>query len=929
MFFMKEKKDFIKKMESCMDTVQNNNTMLSETLTALISTASQPPKEYQSPQQLQQTEKRRYTEEEKWKAAYALNLCTVSVSQIIEYNDLRFMDKEYESILNNLNLEQIPKDEALLDVLKQILDVIAYFRIQDKERKLLDKEYQQKMKDAIWNAAPNPSVILASGGSAGFVGLALSAAISIGTGYMNYRKEKAKINLQKERSVWELERSLMEQLHGLRRQLFETSWRLADEYQFPDALRLTEKQIRQYNEILKDDDPLRQYYRLDFIKKQYKAYPPFWYYLGAAALKVANSFSLDHEICTEYLTKAKSHFDYYFERNGEETKLMREDPVVAQCTFEYIATLTMMNEKGILIIPQDEMCSLISEKLKLAAKSSGYSFDVIQLCAMNYLAYGNTQETRAEAIRLLKMLVNEYYNVSSNAQILSMLYVKSAIDGDKSARSEYDLLIQTCPYNLELYSMPTDISNVDINALDVEFCRKQRIYLSKRYKTAIEAFLNRSETEFNEIWHKEYNVSNEVVSFFNDFASALNILLHNTGERIVKEKLGDAINNIKENENLVDFFTDNVIRSKYGFDFFVKEIISELIYTILVQLKNTTNYNSLSLMETKLETFCNKYSLISENNEIQVTSSVEKTTIESIVTGESVVKIQISKEEFEKFNRIIKEHNLDSEIIHNEKNNTKIECYHNDSSECEAYIKSLESKEIILEGRVLAIIKDKRTLQKNDIVFTTKKLYIIHEHSRKPWKIKHEIPYSEITLPKSSYQITTKDCVIYKVDKKYFDYDKLSSLFHELKVAYEKHNATIKSTDTCQSIIEYAMETCNSLLEQIELTSKKWHEIPQNDVSSHKYFSGSVAFVTETQQGVSIRVKITKGTIHTGDSIRIITSGGDQISIGTVDNMYSGELKSKISSATKGDTVTLSVSGISVSCVDVGSEVYINSTKIQ
>ena len=53
---------------------------------------------------------------EQLKAAYALNLCTVSVSQIIDYNDVNIMEQEYESILNNLNLEQMPKDEALLSI---------------------------------------------------------------------------------------------------------------------------------------------------------------------------------------------------------------------------------------------------------------------------------------------------------------------------------------------------------------------------------------------------------------------------------------------------------------------------------------------------------------------------------------------------------------------------------------------------------------------------------------------------------------------------------------------------------------------------------------------------------------------------------------------------------------------------------------------
>ena len=46
----------------------------------------------------------------KIKTAFALNLCTVSVSQIIDYADIVVLDQEYDTILNNLNLESIPKD---------------------------------------------------------------------------------------------------------------------------------------------------------------------------------------------------------------------------------------------------------------------------------------------------------------------------------------------------------------------------------------------------------------------------------------------------------------------------------------------------------------------------------------------------------------------------------------------------------------------------------------------------------------------------------------------------------------------------------------------------------------------------------------------------------------------------------------------------
>ena len=37
-------------------------------------------------------------EQDKLKAAYALNLCTVSVSQIIDFNDANVLNQEYEAI---------------------------------------------------------------------------------------------------------------------------------------------------------------------------------------------------------------------------------------------------------------------------------------------------------------------------------------------------------------------------------------------------------------------------------------------------------------------------------------------------------------------------------------------------------------------------------------------------------------------------------------------------------------------------------------------------------------------------------------------------------------------------------------------------------------------------------------------------------------
>lgn len=267
----------------------------------------------------------RYSDEEKIRAAYALNMCMVSVSQIIDYDDLNILEQEYEGILNNLNLEMMPKDEALLSIIKQLLDTITFFRMQEGDKKLIDREYQQKMKNAIWTAVPNLGLIVAGGNP---VTMAISLASQVGIGYMNYRRVKSENQLEYDKHQWQLQRSAMEQFNGLRRELFDTAWRLADTYKFPDEYRLTERQIRQYDEILMDNDEIRRYERLTTIKDKFIAYPPFWYHYGSTANYISRdqSVNLSDEARMQYRLEALDHFETYWKNN--QFALLREDQLV-------------------------------------------------------------------------------------------------------------------------------------------------------------------------------------------------------------------------------------------------------------------------------------------------------------------------------------------------------------------------------------------------------------------------------------------------------------------------------------------------------------------------------------------------------------------------------------------------------------------------
>ncbi len=421
------------------------------------------------------------------KVAYALNMCTVSVSQIVQYNDVYVLEQEYNAILNNLNLEEMPTDIALLDTLTQILNTITFFRIQEIKKNQIEQKYQQQIKDAIWSAIPNLGVIVTSGHP---LAIAMSLATQIGTGYMNYRKTKAQAVRDRTSENVELEITAIEQLNALRRELFTTAWRLADKYKFPDRYRLTENQISQYNNILMDANDVRKYERLEAIQENFEAYLPFWYNFGHTAAYISSTTS-DMVQKAYYEERAKAHFNYFFDlyqKGG--LNLLREDQMVASYALEYAD----------LLMPSPQQAEMNRDKitalLGMARKNSGSANDMLQLCAIGFLKVGNFEE----AAKLLKILVNEDYNTHANAKLLSRLYVVSAINGTggSDVRAKYNILRERVN-NAYLFPMPAVLSLDADPALNNEYIEQQKRLLIAEYRSAYTEFIYKYTVEVNRL----------------------------------------------------------------------------------------------------------------------------------------------------------------------------------------------------------------------------------------------------------------------------------------------------------------------------------------------------------------------------------------------------------------------------------------------
>lgn len=494
------------------------------------------------------------SDEEKKSAAYALNMCTVSVSQIIDYNDLNIMEQEYDAILNNLNLEHIPKDEALLNILKRILDVITFFRKQDCEKKIIERDYQQKIKDAIWSAVPSIS-IFASGNP---VTVAISLATQIGTGYMNYRRAKAANSLEYDQKNWELYETALEQFNTLRRELFDTAWRLADKYKFDDNYRLTERQITEYNNILMDPDPLCRYEKLDFIKDNFEAYPPFWYFFGHAAAQIAYDDKYkDNNICNTYLSYAIQHFEKYEDINKfNEKNLLREDELYSSCALEHVDLLLKQNKDT-----ENKDTEKIKNLIKAAEKNSGGRNDIMELCAVAYLQIDDQEQ----AERVLRKLVNSDYNKTVNAQMLSKIYAKkfhNRPNNESEIAFQYKTLAQRCGGEKILYPLESDNEKV--------FESNQRSFLISSYDQILEAFLNKYYNKYLNIVINNPNIK-ELSEMFDAFLASVD-KLPKTDNFILGNRIRDKI---YYNNNNFKHFLEYCNDGKINDDKIFKDIVTD------------------------------------------------------------------------------------------------------------------------------------------------------------------------------------------------------------------------------------------------------------------------------------------------------------------------------------------------------------------
>lgn len=213
----------------------------------------------------------------------SLNQIAVSLSHILSYNDKVVLDQEYNTIINNLNLNKIP-DADIINLLQELMDLLTSSKIQEHEKAYLSRNYeknvQTELKRRLRKRILETDVLLNP-----YMGV-LNAMLNVGSFYFNYRDRMEEYRKEREEAAWKIEVSTLQGLNNFYKKLLKYSWELMRRYQLPDEWRLNEKQLTDYTAVLKESDIGRRYRKLERLESAFQKFPPYWYYRGQSAYEM-------------------------------------------------------------------------------------------------------------------------------------------------------------------------------------------------------------------------------------------------------------------------------------------------------------------------------------------------------------------------------------------------------------------------------------------------------------------------------------------------------------------------------------------------------------------------------------------------------------------------------------------------------------------
>lgn len=349
--------------------------------------------------------------------ALLMNLCRLSLCTIANYNDRVVLDEQYDRLANNIDVTRI-RDDEIAELIKRLMIELNNLRLDEATKQRVVGMYNRKISSSLFEAVRNPPKELLGGASTP-VSIACQAILLTAAGTSNRAKAIGNYKKELDAKVWELKSEELRRLAQLRTDFFGTEYTLYKRYNLPDRLNLKEVQLEQYLRVLDDPEPKRRLGRLERLKEDFEAFPPFWFQIGLAAQQAGDNLSA---------------FEYYRRFENAPTRVLREDPDAVMMAMHRIM---MLNPRG----DRDA----IRRDLQTIERNTRYYYrwESVLFAALTYHALGD----EANARRLIQTSIDEGYEVPLHREILAVMESESSRKYLESVRGDLLTSSQTIHFN--------------------------------------------------------------------------------------------------------------------------------------------------------------------------------------------------------------------------------------------------------------------------------------------------------------------------------------------------------------------------------------------------------------------------------------------------------------------------------------------------
>ena len=310
--------------------------------------------------------------EDQQKAAMLLNECIYTLTKVRLANNRLALEEEQFKLNNVLTWEGVSSYRTISDFRRSLNTELNGFVISSIEKERYQKAFEKKKnnaaRDAIFGAISGVKI------NVNWVSIVSNTVLSSARALLDYNVKMDEYANELDEQMWALKKEELNSITTLRNEAFDVLDETFGEHGLKESMRLTEKNVEDFFDILNKKDLIIKSNLLLDKESVYQFFPPYWYERGCAFMDL-----FENTQNTDYLSKAWISFDRY-EQMSDKFKLYRYDSNLGMIA---LFKLQYMND-----LSEGRKLALI-EEVTTNIKDNGNAY---LFCALQYLSLNKVSD---------------------------------------------------------------------------------------------------------------------------------------------------------------------------------------------------------------------------------------------------------------------------------------------------------------------------------------------------------------------------------------------------------------------------------------------------------------------------------------------------------------------------------------------------------